>query len=98
MNVVKGASGGVCGVLFAFSEAFLSIATSCAVRTVVHMIAGFGQNCIRTRGRTGVWPTQSPQAVVEGSENPFAGWAKNSASQQRNTRAGEGGKMKLELR
>src|SRR6266566_7199141 len=34
MNVVKGASGEVCGVLSAFGEAFLSIATSAAGRPV----------------------------------------------------------------
>jgi hypothetical protein len=35
MNVVKGASGDVCGVLFAFGEAFLFIATSAALQPVV---------------------------------------------------------------
>jgi hypothetical protein len=48
MNVVKGASDDVCGVLFAFGEAFLSIATSGAVQPVEHMMTGFGQDCIRT--------------------------------------------------
>jgi hypothetical protein len=42
MNVVKGVSGDVCGVLSAFGEAFLSIATSSAVRPVAHMMTGVG--------------------------------------------------------
>src|SRR6266478_5772180 len=51
MNVVKGASGDVRGVLSACGDAFLSIATSGAVRPVVHMMTGFGQDCTRTRPR-----------------------------------------------
>jgi len=47
MNVVKGASGDVCGV--AFGEALLCIATSGAVQAVVHMMTGFRQDCIRVR-------------------------------------------------
>ena len=47
MNVVKGTSGDVCGVLSAFSEAFLSIATSAAARSFVHMMTDFGQDRIR---------------------------------------------------
>jgi hypothetical protein len=50
MNVVKGTSADVCGVFSAFDEVFLSIATSVARRTVVHMMTGFGQDCIRLQG------------------------------------------------
>ena len=49
MNVVKGASGDVWGVLSAFGEAFLSIATPAAVRSVVHIMSDVGQHCIRTK-------------------------------------------------
>jgi hypothetical protein len=44
MKVVKGASGDVCGALSAFGEVFLSIATSCAVRSAAHMMSDFGQD------------------------------------------------------
>src|SRR5580700_840202 len=59
MNVVKGASGGVCEVLFPLGEAFLSIATSHAVRLVAHMMTGFGQDCIRADRalESAVWAT-----------------------------------------
>jgi len=53
MNVVKGASGDVCGLLSAFGDAFLSIATSGAVRPVVHMMTGFGHDCTRTKAADG---------------------------------------------
>ena len=51
MNVVKGTSGDVCGVLSALGEAFLSIATPVARRPIVYSIAGFGQNCTRMKQR-----------------------------------------------
>ena len=44
MNVAKGASGESCGVLCACGDAFLSIATSGAVRSVVDMMSDFGQD------------------------------------------------------
>jgi hypothetical protein len=44
MNVVEGASGEICEVLVAVSEAFLSIATLDAVRPIVHMMTRFGQS------------------------------------------------------
>src|SRR5437867_813419 len=56
MNVVKGASGDVCGVLSAFGEGFLSIATSVARRPIVHSMTGFPQDCIRK------WRSRRPNA------------------------------------
>jgi hypothetical protein len=41
MNIVKGASGDVCGVLSAFGEAFLSIATFRCGTPVVDVMTGF---------------------------------------------------------
>src|ERR1700688_592699 len=48
MNVVKGASGDVCGVLSAFGEGLLSIATSNCGTTSMHTMTGFCKDCTRT--------------------------------------------------
>ena len=52
MNVVKGASGDVGGVLSAFEGALLSIATSKCGTPIMHTMTGFCEDCIRkTRPR-----------------------------------------------
>src|ERR1700731_835868 len=51
MNVVKGASGDVCGVLSAFGEGFLSIATSNWGTPIMRTMTGFCKDCIRTTRR-----------------------------------------------
>src|SRR5216684_1476391 len=66
MNVVKGASGDVCGLLSAFGEAFLCMATSAAVRPLVHMMPGWKswphELASRSAHRSQVATTRPPAA------------------------------------